>query len=56
MSIINNGATGTQLESIFPSHADHQPGDDVGIRVAADHLVVFAARGSVAAHLAPVQA
>ncbi|MDF5808634.1 hypothetical protein P4123_15785 [Pseudomonas aeruginosa] len=47
---------GTQLESIFPSHADHQPGDDVGIRVAADHLVVFAARGSVAAHLAPVQA
>ncbi|WP_162950774.1 ABC transporter ATP-binding protein, partial [Pseudomonas aeruginosa] len=48
--------TGTQLESIFPSHADHQPGDDVGIRVAADHLVVFAARGSVAAHLAPVQA
>ena len=45
--------TGTQLESIFPSHADHQPGDDVGVRVAADHLVVFAARGSVAAHLAP---
>ncbi|RCI69930.1 TOBE domain-containing protein, partial [Pseudomonas aeruginosa] len=27
--------TGTQLESIFPSHADRQPGDDVGIRVAA---------------------
>ncbi|MGC3654949.1 TOBE domain-containing protein, partial [Pseudomonas aeruginosa] len=42
--------TGTQLESIYPSHADHQPGDDVGIRVAADHQVQFAARGTVAAH------
>ncbi|HWV10627.1 MAG TPA: ABC transporter ATP-binding protein [Pseudomonas sp.] len=42
--------TGSQLESIFPSHADHQPGQQVGIRVAADHLVAFAAPGSVAAH------
>ena len=41
--------TGTQLEAIFPSHADHAPGQQVGIRVAADHLVVFAAQGSVAA-------
>ena len=40
--------TGTQLEAIFPSHADHQPGQHVGIRVAADHLVVFPANGSIA--------
>ncbi|MGH8352483.1 MAG: ABC transporter ATP-binding protein [Pseudomonas sp.] len=44
-------STGSQLESIFPSHANHQPGDSVGIRVAADHLVVFPAQGSVAAQL-----
>ncbi|MGE8497629.1 MAG: ABC transporter ATP-binding protein [Pseudomonas sp.] len=44
-------ATGSQLESIFPSHADHQPGQEVGIRVAADHLVAFAAPGSVAAQV-----
>eukprot|EP01030_Chromulinospumella_sphaerica_P012869 gene12869-12659_t len=31
--------TGAQLESIFPSHADHQVGVHVGIRVAAEHLV-----------------
>ncbi len=43
--------TGTQLEAIFPSHADHQPGQQVGIRIAADHLVVFAAQGSVAAQV-----
>lgn len=43
--------TGTQLESIFPSHDDHLPGDEVGIRVAADHLVAFPAQGSVAAQL-----
>lgn len=29
--------TGAQLESIFPSHADHLVGAQVGIRVAADH-------------------
>ncbi|MCY1234085.1 Vitamin B12 import ATP-binding protein BtuD [compost metagenome] len=46
-------ATGSQLESIFPSHADHQPGEEVGIRIAADHLVVFPAQGSVAAHFTP---
>ncbi|MFV3369905.1 ABC transporter ATP-binding protein [Pseudomonas sp. NY15435] len=40
--------TGTQLESLFPSHADHQPGDEVGIGVAAEHLVLFPAQGSVA--------
>ena len=44
-------ATGSQLESIFPSHADHLPGDEVGIRVAADHLVVFPAPGSIAAQV-----
>ncbi|MET1080865.1 MAG: ABC transporter ATP-binding protein [Pseudomonas sp.] len=43
--------TGSQLESIFPSHADHLPGHQVGIRVAADHLVVFPVPGSVAAQL-----
>ena len=35
--------TGSQLEALFPSHADHQPGDLVGIRIAADHLVVYPA-------------
>ncbi|MES2819909.1 MAG: ABC transporter ATP-binding protein [Pseudomonadota bacterium] len=43
--------TGSQLESIFPSHADHLPGEAVGIRVAADHLVVFPVPGSVAAQV-----
>ncbi|RWW90942.1 hypothetical protein BHE74_00001309 [Ensete ventricosum] len=43
--------TGAQLESIFPSHADHQVGADVGIRVAAEHLVLFQASGSVAAQI-----
>ncbi|WP_454255617.1 ABC transporter ATP-binding protein [Pseudomonas sp. Marseille-Q8238] len=43
--------TGTQLEAIFPSHADHLPGQQVGIRIAADHLVVFPAQGSVAAQV-----
>ncbi|WP_439884636.1 ABC transporter ATP-binding protein [Pseudomonas syringae] len=42
--------TGSQLEAIFPSHADHLTGEQVGIQVAADHLVLFAAPGSVAAH------
>ncbi len=44
-------STGSQLESIFPSHADHMPGEEVGIRVAADHLVVFPAPGSIAAQV-----
>jgi len=43
--------TGSQLESIFPSHADHLPGEQVGIRVAADHLVMFPAPGSIAAQV-----
>ena len=41
--------TGNQLEAIFASHADYPTGQDVGIAVAADHLVVFPAQGSVAA-------
>ena len=36
-------ATGSLLESIFPSHADLEPGSHVGISIAADHLVVFPA-------------
>ncbi|TBU98145.1 ABC transporter ATP-binding protein [Stutzerimonas kirkiae] len=42
--------TGTQLEGLFPSHADHALGQEVGIAIAADHLVVFPAQGSIAAH------
>ncbi|SDU12686.1 ABC transporter ATP-binding protein [Halopseudomonas salegens] len=42
--------TGSTVESIFPSHDDHAVGESVGIRIAADHLVVFAARGSVNVH------
>ncbi len=42
--------TGTQLEGLFPSHADLNPGDHVGIEVAAEHLVLFPAAGSVALH------
>lgn len=40
-------ATGSTLETLFPSHDDHPLGEVLGIRVAADHLVVFAAQGSV---------
>jgi len=43
--------TGAQLESIFPSHADHLVGAEVGIRVAAEHLVLFQASGSTAAQI-----
>ncbi|MDE1163829.1 MAG: ABC transporter ATP-binding protein [Pseudomonas sp.] len=35
--------TGSQLEAVFPSHLDYRQGDEVGIRVAAEHLVLFAA-------------
>jgi iron(III) transport system ATP-binding protein len=42
--------TGTQLEGLFPSHADLNPGDQIGIQVAAEHLVLFPAAGSVAVH------
>ncbi|MBD3814687.1 MAG: iron ABC transporter ATP-binding protein, partial [Betaproteobacteria bacterium] len=41
---------GNQLEGIFASHTDYLPGQEVGIAIAADHLVVFPAQGSVAAH------
>jgi iron(III) transport system ATP-binding protein len=44
-------ATGSLLESLFPSHADHHLGEHVGIRVAADHLVVFPTPGSVATQI-----
>lgn len=47
--------TGAQLESIFPSHADHLVGADVGIRVAAEHLVLFQASGSTAAQIPQVE-
>lgn len=40
-------STGSTLETIFPSHDDHPLGEVLGIRIAADHLVVFAAQGSV---------
>ena len=39
--------TGSVLEAIFPSHDDHPLGEVLGIRVSADHLVVFSAQGSV---------
>jgi iron(III) transport system ATP-binding protein len=42
--------TGTQLEGLFPSHADLNTGDQVGIQVAAEHLVLFPAVGSVPVH------
>ncbi|MNG04560.1 TOBE domain protein [compost metagenome] len=48
--------TGTQLESIFPSHVDHLIGAEVGIRVAAEHLVLFQASGSMAAQIPAVEA
>jgi len=36
--------------AIFTSHADYPTGQEVGIAIAADHLVIFPAQGSVAAH------
>lgn len=41
--------TGTQLEAIVPSHVDLREGADMGIAVAADHLVMFDVPGSVEA-------
>ncbi len=35
--------TGATVLSLFPSHLDHAEGAQVGIRVAADHLVAFVA-------------
>ena len=43
--------TGSRLEALFPSHEDHRIGQDVGIRVCAEHLVAFPAEGSVATQL-----
>jgi iron(III) transport system ATP-binding protein len=37
-------ASGSLLESILPSHVDLEPGQNMGIRIAADHLVVFPAQ------------
>jgi iron(III) transport system ATP-binding protein len=42
--------TGTQLEALFASHADLRAGEDVGIAVSAEHLVLFPAVGSVPVH------
>lgn len=33
--------TGSRLQSAFPSHHDYALGDHVGIRIQADHLIVF---------------
>ena len=35
--------TGSIVEALFPSHNDHQVGEQVGIRLEADHLVAFPA-------------
>lgn len=37
--------SGGRVLSLFPSHADHAPGERVGIRVQADHLVAFPLHG-----------
>jgi iron(III) transport system ATP-binding protein len=34
-------ATGTRLLSLFPSHADHHVGDEVRVRLDAEHLICF---------------
>ncbi len=34
--------SGTELLSLFPSHANHEVGASVGVRLQAEHLVVFA--------------
>ena len=36
--------SGLQLLSLFPSHMDYAVGDEVGVRIAADHAVAFEAR------------
>src|SRR5690625_6681246 len=33
--------TGSVIQSAFPSHHDYHVGDEVGIRIEADHLIVF---------------
>ncbi|TRX73709.1 ABC transporter ATP-binding protein [Pseudomonas mangiferae] len=42
--------TGTQLESVFPSQTDYAPGQQVGIRVAAAHLVLYPASAAAPAN------
>lgn len=39
---------GSHVLSLFPSHADHQLGESVGIRLQADHLVAFPHAGHAA--------
>ncbi|RMQ44770.1 ABC transporter, ATP-binding protein [Pseudomonas cichorii] len=39
--------TGSQLEAIFPGHTDHMTGEEVGIRVVTEHLVLFPVAGTV---------
>ena len=39
--------TGSVVESLFPSHADHAIGDQVPITVSADHLVAFTRTGEL---------
>jgi iron(III) transport system ATP-binding protein len=34
--------TGTTVLALFPSHANFEVGDDIGIRLEVDHLVTFA--------------
>lgn len=38
--------TGSQLSRSSRGHADHLPGAEVGIRVAAEHLVMFQTSGN----------
>ncbi|HVL01738.1 MAG TPA: ABC transporter ATP-binding protein [Dongiaceae bacterium] len=37
--------TGSVVDAVFPSHNDHQVGEQVGIKLEVDHLVAFAADG-----------
>ncbi|MGY4532586.1 iron(III) transport system ATP-binding protein [Pseudomonas sp. TE3786] len=39
-------ATGGHVEALFPSHVQHQAGEHVGVRLAAEQVVTFAAPGS----------
>lgn len=42
-------ATGAHIEALFPSPIQHAPGEQVGVRLAAEQVVTFAAPGSPAA-------
>jgi len=39
-------ATGAHVDALFPSHVQRQPGEYVGVRIAAQQVVTFAAPGS----------